>query len=71
MTILTELYGQIRASSIFSGKESNMNKNQTAEELLELVPEFAQKLSQRGLALALSRKVFIKNSFLIKIAYLS
>ena len=71
LTILTELYGQIRASSIFSGKESNMNKNQTAEELLELVPEFAQKLSQRGLALALSRKVFIKNSFLIKIAYLS
>ena len=63
MTILTELYGQIRASSIFSGKESNMNKNQTAEELLELVPEFAQKLAQRDLELALSRKVLLKIHF--------
>ena len=55
---MTELYGQIRASSIFSAKESNMNKNQTAEELLELIPEFAQNLARRDLDLALSRKVF-------------
>ena len=46
-----------------------MNKNQTAEELLELVPEFAQKLGQRDLELALSRKVLLKIHFKLNIAY--
>ena len=47
LQILTELYGQIRSASIFSGNAANLCQNQIAEELLELVPDFATALNKR------------------------
>ena len=69
LQILTELYGQIRSSSIFSGNASNMSQNQIAEELLDLIPEFSSALNKRDLDLALSRKA-CRNA-LLKISAMS
>lgn len=57
LQILTELYAQIRSSSVFSGNASNLNQNQIAEDLLQLIPDFATALNKRDLDLALSRKI--------------
>jgi len=55
LQMLTETYAEVSKISIFSTVASNMNKTKIAEELMDLVPDFAKALDKRDYDLALSR----------------
>ena len=44
--MLTETYAEVSKISIFSTVASNMNKTKIAEELMEIVPDFAKALDK-------------------------
>ena len=44
--MLTETYAEVSKISIFSTVASNMNKTKIAEELMDLVPDFAKALDK-------------------------
>ena len=47
--MLTETYAEVSKISIFSTVASNMNKTKIAEELMDLVPDFAKALDKVNL----------------------
>ena len=53
--MLTETYGEVSKISIFSTVASNMNKTKIAEELMDLVPDFAKALDKVKL-----KEVYVK-----------